>query len=87
MVSIVYQTMQGCDNSTVVHVLVIGFTLSLTRWWDEQLTSLEKQQILKTYKLNNQGELLTRSYGEPISDAINTLIFTITKHFVKGPNL
>ena len=48
MVSIAYQTMQGCDNSIAIHILVIGFTRSLKGWWDEHLTSLEKQQILKS---------------------------------------
>ena len=41
MVSIAYQTMQGCDDSVVVYVIVVGFILSL-KGWDEHLTSLEK---------------------------------------------
>ena len=42
MVSTTYQTMQGCDDLAVNHVLVVGFTRSLKRWWDEHLTCLEK---------------------------------------------
>ena len=29
MVSIAYQTMQGCDNSTAIHVLVVGVTCEM----------------------------------------------------------
>ena len=47
MVSTTYQTIQGYDNSSLVHVFVARFTRSLKEWWDEHLTSLEKQQILE----------------------------------------
>ena len=53
MVIIAYQTMQWCDDSTVVHVLVVGFTGFLKGWWDEHLTSLEKDQILGTCKVSS----------------------------------
>ena len=42
MISTTYQTMQRCDDSTVIHVLSVGFIGSLKGWWDEYLTSLEK---------------------------------------------
>ena len=38
-------------------------------------------------KIDVNGNMVIDTEGDPISDAINTLIFTITKHFIGDPNL
>ena len=63
------------------------FTSQLKGWWDKHLTNIEKSQILEAIKLNANGGVVIDLNGDPIFDVVNTLIFTITKHFIRYPNL
>ncbi|KAL4188588.1 hypothetical protein AMTRI_Chr08g161070 [Amborella trichopoda] len=74
--------MVGNHDQEVAKAIVCGFTGWLRGWWDFHLPENTKQQILNntrqwTVKNENNQDVL---YSE--SDAVNTLIYTITLHFV-----
>ena len=76
MVSTAYQTTQECPEETIVDILGSGFSGQLKGWWDNYLSDQDKTQIFTAIKTDDQNNPIT-SEGEPISDAVNTLIFTI----------
>ena len=55
------------------------------RWWDNYLNNDDKNQILTDVKRETDGSVIITD-KQPSQDAVNTLIFTITKHFVGDPN-
>ncbi|KAL4190898.1 hypothetical protein AMTRI_Chr07g78120 [Amborella trichopoda] len=74
--------MVGNHDQEVAKAIVCGFTGWLRGWWDFHLPENTKQQILNntrqwTVKNENNQDVL---YSE--SDVVNTLIYTITLHFV-----
>jgi hypothetical protein len=86
MVANAYDTNQNLSQYEIVDLLAIGFFGTLQNWWDKHLTEDSKEEIRKAIKKNEDGlpifyEKLGR--GEP--DCVNTLIYTIIKHFVGTP--
>lgn len=73
--TIVESTYKGkkLDDITIARYLVIGFTGQLRHWWDNYLSSNDQRYIIENR--DEQGE----------STAVDTLVFTITKHFVGNP--
>ncbi|KAL4198132.1 hypothetical protein AMTRI_Chr03g44370 [Amborella trichopoda] len=74
--------MVGNHDQEVAKAIVCRFTGWLRGWWDFHLPENTKQQILNntrqwTVKNENNKDVL---YSE--SDVVNTLIYTITLHFV-----
>nr|CAN70247.1 hypothetical protein VITISV_021083 [Vitis vinifera] len=63
--------------------LVIGFTGLLKGWWDHYLSQNDREYILNAKKtiIKEEGTSV-QTYEE---DAVNTLIFAITKHFIGDP--
>ena len=54
-------------------------------WWDHYLNNDDRNEILTAFKRETDGSVIMTD-RQPSQDAINTLIFTITKHFVGDPN-
>ena len=73
------------SNHQIAHLIVIGFTGQLKGWWDHYLNSDDKNKILTVVKREIDGSVIMID-RQPSQDADNTLIFTITKHFVGDPN-
>ena len=62
--------------------LVIGFTGLLKGWWDHYLSQNNRDYILNTKKIIVKEEgTSVQSY----EDVVNTLLFAITKHFIRDP--
>ena len=57
------------------------FTGQLKGWWDEYLTTEDKDNILNAVKIDVNGEPILQD-GDTISDVVAILIFTIAKTFV-----
>ncbi|KAH1197657.1 hypothetical protein GmHk_18G051390 [Glycine max] len=83
MVATAYQTSHDCPKETIVDILVAGFS----GWWDNYLTNDEKSRIYSTIKKDLNAKFITNDGNERISDAVNTLIFTIAQHFIGDPSL
>ena len=87
MVGIVYQNNHDLDQPEIVNLLVTGFFGTLRRWWDSYLIKESKESIKNAIKKNDEGlPIFYESIGRSILDGMNTLIYTILKHFVGTPS-
>ena len=85
MVSNIYKS-KGKTNHQVAHALVIGFTGQLKGWWDNTLTEGNRTWLKQAFKKEANGQAVKNERGERIEDAVNSLIFAITKHFIGDPD-
>ena len=87
MVGIAYQNNHDLDQPEIVNLLVTGFYGTLHGWWDSYLTEDSKESIKNAVKKNDEGlPIFYESIGRGILDGVNTLIYTILKHFVGTPS-
>ena len=83
MVGIAYQNNHDLDQPEIVNLLVTGFFGTLRGWWDSYLTEDSKESIKNAVKKNDESlPIFDESIGRGILDGVNTLIYTILKHFV-----
>ena len=87
MVGISYQNNHDLGQPKIVNLLVTGFSGTLRGWWDSYLTEDSKDLIRNAIK-KNDGDfpIFDESIGRSILDSVNTLIYTILKHFVGTPS-
>ena len=86
MVGIAYQNNHDLDQPEIVNLLVTGFSGTLRGWWDSYLTEDSKDSIRNAVKKNDEGfPIFDESIGHGILNGMNTLIYTIIKHFVGTP--
>ena len=84
MVGIAYQNNHDLDQLEIVNLLVTGFSGTLRGWWDSYITEESKESIKHAVKKNDEGlPIFYESIGCGIPDGVNTLIYTILKHFVE----
>ena len=87
MVGIAYQNNHDLDQPEIVYLLVTGFSGTLRGWWDSYLTEESRDSIRHVVKKNDEGlPIFDESIGRGILDGVNTLIYTILKHFVSTPS-
>lgn len=86
MVVNAYKTQQEVSDHEVANLLVAGFIGQLKRWWDNYLTDEQKSQILNAYWIYEYGQCIQDENGEIIQDAVDTLIFSISQHFIGDPS-
>ena len=83
MVGIAYQNNHDLDQPEIVNLLVTGFSDTLREWWDSYITEKSRESIKHAVKKNDEGlPIFYESIGCGIPDGVNTLIYTILKHFV-----
>ena len=83
MVGIAYLNNHNLDHPEIVDLLVIDFSGTLHGWWDSYLTEDSRESIKHVVKKNVEGlPIFDESIGKGISNGVNTLIYTILKHFV-----
>jgi len=86
MVSTAYQASLDSSDQTIVEILTSGFSGQLKGWWDSYLSDEQRDQILNAVKTDADGNIITNR-GEPVPDAVNTLIMSIVQHFIGDPNI
>nr|KYP58545.1 polyprotein [Cajanus cajan] len=86
MVSTAYQTALDSADEAIVEILTSGFSGQLKGWWDNYVYEIEKHEILTAFKTDVEGNIITEK-GEPILEAVNTLIMAIVKHFIGDPRI
>ena len=87
VVRIAYQNNHDLNQPEIVNLLVIGFSGTLRGWWDSYLTKDSKDLIRNDVKKNDEGfPIFDEGIGRGILDGVNTLIYTILKHFVGTPS-
>ena len=72
----------GSNDYHITLLLISGFTGQLKGWWDNYLTDEQRLYILTAYKINEAGIRILDNNGQPIPDMLNTLIFSISQHFI-----
>ena len=83
MVGIAYQNNHDLDQFEIVNLLVTSFSGTLRGQWDSYLTKESKDSIKHAIKKNDEGlPIFDENIGRGILDGVNTLIYTILKHFV-----
>ena len=87
MVGISYINNHNLDHPEIVDLLVVGFSGTLRGWWDSYLTEDSRESIKTAIKKNEEGlPIFYESIGRGIPDGVNTLIYTVLKHFVGTPS-
>jgi len=86
MVANVYKGVHRSDHQ-VASSLIIGFTGQLKGWWDNTLTEEQRLFLRTAYKNDITGSIIKNEHNQPIEDAVNTLIFAITKNFIGDPTV
>ncbi|XP_027335283.1 uncharacterized protein LOC113849522 [Abrus precatorius] len=81
-----YFTNQNMPEDIIVYILVAGFTGQLKGWWDNYLTEADRENILSAVKIDDKGKTIV-SDNEHLPDAVYTLLYTISQHFLGDPSL
>jgi hypothetical protein len=86
MVANAYMTSHSLIDLDIVDLLTTGFSGTLNNWWDDKhLTQESKTQIKTAVKIDDDGTPVLND-GKELLDVVNTLIYTIIKHFVGTPS-
>jgi hypothetical protein len=87
MVANAYDTNQNLSQAEIVDLLATGFSGTLRSWWDKHLTEDTREGIRKAVKKGDDGfPIFNERVGMGEPDAVNTLIYTIIKHFIGTPS-
>ena len=87
MVGIAYMNNHNLNHPEIVDLFVTSFFGTLCRWWDSYLTEDFRESIKIVVKKNDEGlPIFNESIGRGIPNGVNTLIYTILKHFVGTPS-
>ena len=86
MVIMTYQTENDASDEAITNLLVVEFSGQLKGWWDNYISSEEKNVILTSVKTEPDGTSILYE-GNIIPYSVNTLIFMIMKHFVGDSSL
>ena len=87
MVGIAYINNHDLDHLEIVDLLATGFSGTLNGWWDSYLTEDSRESIKHSVKKNDEGlPISDESIGRGIPNGVNTLVYTILKHFVGTPS-
>ena len=83
MVANAYITNHNLDYAKIVDLLTTGFSGTFHDWWEKYLTKESRESIKKAVKKDDDGlPIFDERVGQGILDRVNTLIYTIIKHFV-----
>ena len=77
----------GHPHTEVIELITLGFTGKLLQWWNNCLTEESRENIKNAVqKDEDENPIFDERIGRDIPDRVNTLIYTIMKHFVGKPN-
>ncbi|KAG7958992.1 hypothetical protein I3843_10G049000 [Carya illinoinensis] len=91
MVAIAYYN-NKLSQTDIVDILTSGFSGMLRTWWDKHLTTEARETIRSAIRKDEDGLPVVDTKGnrregiEGSPDGVNTLIYTIVKHFVGTPS-
>ncbi|KAL4602868.1 hypothetical protein ACB092_10G084100 [Castanea dentata] len=88
MVGITYiNNHDNLDHPDIVDLLASGFTGSLRGWWDSHLIEESRESIKHAVKRDIDGmPIFYENINRGVPDSVNTLVYTILKHFVGTPS-
>ena len=78
---------EGRSHTEVIELLALGFTGKLLQWWNNCLIEESKEDIKHAIQKDEKGlPIFDESRGKGVPDGVNTLIYTIMKHFIGKPS-
>ena len=78
----------GHQHTEVIELMTLGFIGKLLDWWNNCLTEESKEDIKHVVqKDEDENPIFDERIGRGVPDGVNTLIYTIMKHFVGKPNI
>ena len=78
---------EGRSHTEVIELLALRFTGKLLQWWNNCLIKESKEDIKHAIQKDEEGLLIfDERRGKRVPDRVNTLIYTIMKHFVGKPS-
>ena len=87
LVANAYDTNQNLSQCEIVNLLATDFSGTLCSWWDKHLTEETREGIRKAVKKGDDGfPIFNEKIGMGEPDCVNTLIYTIIKHFIGTPS-
>ena len=87
MVANAYITNHNVDHVEIGNLLTTGFLGILRGWWEKFLIEESRESIKKAVKKDDDGlPIFYERIGQGILDRVNTLIYTIIKHFFGTPS-
>ena len=73
----------GLQNTEVIELMILGLIGKLLDWWNNCLTKESKEDIKHAVqKDEDENSIFDERIGRGVPDGVNTLIYTIMKHFV-----
>ena len=73
-------------HKEVIEMIALGFTGKLQQWWNNCLTEVSKEDIKYAIQKDEEGNPIISEIEQGIPDGVNTLIYTIMKHFIGKPS-
>ena len=71
----------------VVELLALSFTGKLLSWWNHYLIEESKKEVKNAVqKDQDRCPIFDEAIGQGVLDGVNTLIYTITRHFIGTPS-
>ena len=78
---------EGRSHTELIELLALRFTGKLLQWWNNCLTEESKEDIKHVIQKDEESlPIFDESRGKGVPDGVNTLIYTIMKHFVRKPS-
>ncbi|XP_065623140.1 uncharacterized protein LOC136064801 [Quercus suber] len=78
---------EGHSHTEVIGLISLGFTGKLLQWWNNCLTEESREDIRHAVQKDEEGlPIFDTDRGSGIPDGVNTLVYTIMKHFVGKPS-
>ena len=87
MVANSYMTNHQLTHIEIIDLLVTGFSGKLKSWWEKHLTEESRDFIKNSVKKDEEGNpIFDERIGMGILDGVNSLVFTIKRHFIGIPS-
>ena len=87
MVINIYLTNHQLTHVEIINLLVTGFSGKLKSWWKKHLTKESRDLIKHSIKKDEEGNtIFNERIGRRIPDGVNSLVFTIIRHFIGTPS-
>ena len=78
---------EGRSHTEVIELMSLGFIGKLLQWWNNYLTEESKEDIKHAVQKDKEGTpIFDERIGKGVPDGVNTLIYTVMKHFVGKPS-
>jgi hypothetical protein len=87
MVANSYMTNHQLTHAEIIDLLVTRFSGKLKSWWEKHLTEESRDLIKHSVKKDEEGNpIFDERIGMGIPDGVNSLVFTIIRHFIGTPS-